>query len=179
MSNLKIDIKEIDGGIFLSSDTPGVCLKRWYKDKIQMIEPTINFFEFCKELSKGLNFMNDVVIPRVYEKKSDFLMMDFDASAISIKEKNPTNNNQNILNKLLIECDKINSANSNYLKAMIKNKSAFIRESFETGKLVIAGLETYEETSHNNSCTAIAGEVKPEKPVTKNSIWSKFRNMWS
>lgn len=115
-----------------------------------MINPTIDFFEFCKEVSKKSNFGDDVVIPKVYEKENDFVMMDFDASAISIKEKNPTNNNQNILNKLLIECHKINSTNSSYLKAMIKNKSTFIRESFKTGKLVIAGLETYEETLPNN-----------------------------
>lgn len=142
MNDLEYNFKEIDGAIFLSNSSKK-CLKRWFKDSIQMIEPTVVFFQFCKELVQKLKLESELIIPQIYEKGIDFVAMDYDASAIALSEKSITKSNEKTLNILLNECKNIKSKNSYYLKLMIENKSVFIRESFETKKIIIGGLEIY------------------------------------
>jgi len=175
MKNLDIDIKEMDGGIFLSQNNSGICLKRWYKEQLPMLKETLIFFDFCRETAEDLDIEDVVIVPRVYERGDDFVMMDYDASAISIAEKVPTAVQQAVLDKLLAECDREGSIYSQHLKRMIQQKSTFVRISFTTGNLVIAGLEILEEKSTSEAMI----ETKTEPKVDKPTFWSRLKGLWS
>jgi hypothetical protein len=141
MENLEFDYKEIDGAIFLSKERQGKCLKRWYKDNIEMLDQTIAFFDFCKKLIIQLNLESKIKIPIIYKRGSDWIIMDYDLSAISINENHI---NSLILNKLSEACKKHKSKNGCLLLKMIENKSVFFFESIVTKQIIISGLQVYK-----------------------------------
>ncbi len=147
MSDMEMDFVDPDGGIFLSEKHPGKCLKRWFEKDLHNMESTIEFFHFCTTLVESLNLSHQVLVPTIYEKHGDFVMMDYDPSAIAIAEKTLRKENEAILELLLKAClakgEIQESEYAHSLAFMIQDKSMFIRESFQGGKLVIAGLELH------------------------------------
>jgi hypothetical protein len=122
---------------------PGKCLKRWWQSHLEMLDHTIDFFHFCNNLLTETGLESNIKTPMIYELGPDWVLMDYDPTAISINERKENEANKIILEKLHEACGKVHSKNSVYLMKMIENKSFFIRESFSTKQLIIAGLEVY------------------------------------
>ena len=107
MINLEINHKEIDGAIFLSETMPYRCLKRWWEHTTKMLDHTIEFFQFCENLLIEINLDSQIKIPMIYERGSDWVLMDYDPSTISLNQIEKNEITTVILDELYKACTDI------------------------------------------------------------------------
>ncbi len=142
--NPEPDILLHDSALFLSAAHPDRALRRWYMGQQARMDSTIRFLRELRALVEADGDLAALVtVAGVHKTGSDWILVDFDGSALPISEATgscweASDRNCERLLQLLTESG---DPNLRTLRTMIGEKSENVRWSFSKDKVLVTGAD--------------------------------------